>query len=130
MINYNEEARVRFGDTSAYREHEKKTRSYTKNKWNEVNKGLMAIFAEFAECKNSGISADSASAQTLVDNLKNYITSNYYTCSNEILSGLGKMYICDERFKNNIDNYGEGTAKFVSDSIAVYIDKLFSEESE
>ena len=98
----------------------KKTKNYTKEKWAEANDGLMAIFAEFAACKASGASADSDEAQALVAKLQAHITENYYTCTDEILSGLGKMYVADERFKKNIDNYGEGTAEFVSDAISKY----------
>ena len=121
--NYEKEARERWGDTSAYREHEQKTRNYTKEKWAEANDGLMAIFAEFAVCKNSGVSANSAEAQALVAKLQAHITENYYTCTDEILAGLGKMYIADERFKKNIDKYGEGTAEFAADAIEVYCRK-------
>lgn len=52
--------------------------------------------------------------------LQVYITENYYTCTDEILAGLGKMYVADERFKNNIDKYGNGTAVFAADAIATY----------
>ena len=114
------EARSRWGNTDAYREHEQKTKNYTKEKWAEVNEGLMAIFAEFAALKNSGVTADSAEAQALVAKLQTHITANYYTCTDEILAGLGKMYTADERFKKNIDKYGEGTAEFVAASIAKY----------
>ena len=114
------EARSRWGATDAYREHEQKTKNYTKEKWAESNDGLMAIFAEFAECKDSGASADSAGAQALVDKLQAHITANYYTCTDEILAGLGKMYVADERFKKNIDKYGDGTAEFAADAIAAY----------
>ena len=117
MKNYEPEARSRWGATDAYHEHEQKTRNYTKEKWSEANDGLMAIFAEFAACKNSGVSADSAEAQALVAKLQAYITANYYTCTDEILAGLGKMYVADERFKKNIDKYGEGTAEFVAEAI-------------
>ena len=48
MSNYETEARSRWGDTDACREHERKTKNYTKEKWAEANDGLMAIFAEFA----------------------------------------------------------------------------------
>ena len=51
----------------------------------------MAIFAELAACKDSGASADSAEAQALVAKLQAHITANYYTCMDEIISGLGKM---------------------------------------
>ena len=123
MKSYEAEARKRYGNTAAYREHEQKTRNYTKEKWVEANDGLMAIFAEFAACKDSGVSADSAEAQTLVAKLQAHITANYYTCTDEILAGLGKMYVADERFKKNIDKYGEGTAEFAAEGIRIYVEK-------
>lgn len=123
MNNYKNEARSRWGDTDAYREHEEKTKNYTKEKWRDANEGLMAIFSEFAACKESGKSADSIEVQALVSKLQAHITSNYYTCTEEILAGLGKMYVADERFKKNIDKYGEGTAMFASEAIEVYCKK-------
>ena len=123
MKNYETEARSRWGNTDAYREHERKTKNYTKEKWAEASDGLMATFAEFAALKNSGASADSAEAQALVAKLQAHITENYYTCTDEILAGLGKMYVADERFKKNIDKYGDGTAEFAAEAIAVYCRK-------
>ena len=123
MKSYEIEARSHWGSTDAYREHGQKTKNYTKEKWAEANDGLMAIFAEFATCKDSGASADSAEAQALVAKLQAHITANYYTCTNEILAGLGKMYVADERFKKNIDKYGEGTAEFAAEGIRIYVEK-------
>ena len=80
----------------------------------------MAIFAEFATCKDNGATPESTEAQILVAKLQAHITANYYTCTDEILAGLGKMYVSDERFKKNIDKYGEGTAEFASEAIAVF----------
>ena len=114
------EVRSRWGDTDAYREHEQKTKNYTKEKWAEANDGLMAIFVEFAACKDSGASVASAEAQALVAKLQAHITENYYTCTDEILAELGKLYVADKRFKKNIDKYGEGTAEFASEAITVY----------
>ena len=123
MKNYETEARERYGNTAVYKEHEQKTKNYTKEKWAEANDGMMAIFAEFAACKANGVSADSAEAQTLVAKLQAHITENYYTCTDEILAGLGKMYVADERFKKNIDKYAEGTAEFASAAIDGYCRK-------
>ena len=125
MYKYKKEVRDRYGDTNAYCEHEQKTKNYTKEKWTEANAGLMAIFAEFAACKASGSSADSAEAQALVAKLQTHIAANYYTCTDEILAGLGKMYVADERFKKNIDKNEEGTAEFVSEAIKVSGGKTF-----
>ena len=120
MKSFESETRSRYGGTAAYREHEQKTKNYTKKKWAEANDGLMAIFAEFAMCKNSGMSAESAEAQALVAKLQAHITASYYTCTDEILAGLGEMYVVDERFKKNIDKYGEGVAEYVAVAIDEY----------
>ena len=120
---YSTEVRERYGETAAYREHEQKTKNYTKEKWAEANDGLMAIFTEFAVCNNSGASANSTEAQALVAKLQAHITANYYTCTDEILAGLGQMYVADERFKKNIDKYGEGTAEFAAEGIRIYVEK-------
>ena len=120
MRNYKDEAGVRWGNTNAYREHEHKTKDYTRAKWSSVNDGLMQIFAEISICKGNGASADSTEVQTLIKKLQAYITANYYTCTNEILAGLGQMYVCDERFKNNINKYGDGVAEFTGNAIEVF----------
>ena len=124
MKNYENEVRSRWGNTDAYREHEQKTKNYTKEKWAEANEGLMAIFAEFAGCKQDGAETYSNEAQALVAKLQAHITANYYTCTDEILAGLGKMYVADERFKKNIDKYGEGTAEFVAKAITLFCNKI------
>jgi len=121
--SYDKEVKQRFGNTDAYKEHAEKTANYTANKWQEVNDGLMSALAKFAECMQNGYTADSVEAQALVIELQDYITENYYTCTNEILAGLGQMYVADERFKSNIDKNGDGTAEFVSGAIKVYCSK-------
>ena len=120
---YEDEARQRWGDTDAYKESQEKTSSYSKEKWNDVLAGMNGVFAEFAECKKCGESADSETAQRLVKKLQDYITENFYHCTDDILAGLGQMYVCDERFKKNIGSHGEGTAEFVAEAIKIYCKK-------
>jgi hypothetical protein len=79
--------------------------------------------AEFAFCMRNGTAPGFAEAQNLVEKLQNHITENYYLCTNEILAGLGQMYVADERFKNNIDQYAEGTAEFISEAIRIFCNK-------
>ena len=67
-----------------------------------------------------GDESDSLQVQDLVKKMQNHITENYYLCTKEILAGLGQMYVFDERFKNNIDKNGDGTAEFVCEAIEVY----------
>ena len=61
--------------------------------------------------------------RALVAKLQAHISANYFTCTDEILAGLGKMYVADERFKKNIDKYGEGTAEFAAEEVRIYVEK-------
>ena len=117
---YKAEAKQRWGNTDAYRQHEEKTKDYTKGKWNDLAGEMNEIFAAFALCRKKGETPDSSEAQNLVKALQNHITGNYYPCTKEILAGLGQMYVADERFRNNIDTNGSGTAQFVAEAIEVY----------
>ena len=115
---YAEEAKQRWGATAAYAEYEKKAshRSDAQQKMLEGEGAL--ILSEFG--RNRFLAPDSAEAQALVKRWQEYITAHYYTCTKEILSCLGQMYIVDERFTQNIDEYGAGTAAFMAEAIAVY----------
>ena len=120
LETYKTEARQRWGNTDAYREHAQKTKGYGKEKWNNLAADMDLIFGEFALCMKNGAAPESQEAQELVAKLQNHITDNYYTCTKPILSGLGQMYVADERFRNNIDRHVDGTAAFVSQAIARY----------
>lgn len=120
---YAEEARKLYGNTKAFKESEEKTVNYSKEKWNEVSEKGNAIMRQFAQCLKAGNSPQSEQAQSLCSIWQEYITQNYYSCTNEILAGLAKLYIQDERFKKNIDSFGDGTAEFMSNSITIYCKK-------
>ena len=120
---YKTEAREKWGKTDAYKEHAERTKNYSKQKWNDLAEGMEHIMAEFALCMRKDQSPDSIEAQKLVKILQNHITENYYLCTDEILAGLGQMYVADERFTNNIDKHADGTAAFICKAIAVYCGK-------
>ena len=120
---YKAEAQEKWGKTDAYKEHKERTRDYSKQKWNDLAQGMDDIMAEFAACMNSGEAPTSDSAQALVRKLQTHITANYYHCTDQILAGLGQMYVADERFRNNIDKHAEGTAQFICEAIAVHCRK-------
>ena len=117
---YADEAKQRWGNTDAYKESEQKTAGYSADKQRDVNEGLNAVLAEFGAALKDGAVPESETAQLLVRKLQIYITDNFYTCTNEILAGLGQMYVADERFKSNIDKNGTGTAEFISEAIKIY----------
>jgi len=81
---------------------------------------MNALMAQFAAVRGQDPAGESA--QALVESWQACITKWCYECTDEILDGLGKMYVCDERFAANIDKHGEGTARCMSEAIAAYID--------
>ena len=117
---YESEVKERWGTTEAYREYTEKTKNYTKEKWAEANEMLMLLFSQFADAKDRGTSATALEVLILVARLQDHITQNYYTCTDEILAGLGKMYVAEERFRKNIDRFSSGTAEYVSAAIEEY----------
>ena len=117
---YAKEAKEKWGDTAAYKESAEKTADYSSDKWNQVNSAMYSIIAEFADCKRKGLTSDSKETQELVKRWQGFITENYYTCTKKILAGLSEMYVDDERFRDNIDCHGDGTAQFMSDAIKAY----------
>ena len=120
---YKAEAKEKWGKTDAYKEHAERTKNYSKQQWNDLTEGMDHIMAEFAVCMRKVERSDSAEAQNIVKMLQNHITENYYICTNEILAGLGQMYVADERFTNNIDKHADGTAEFICEAIEVYCRK-------
>ena len=117
------EARERWGKTDAYKEHAERTKNYSEKKWNDLSQGMEHIMVEFAACMKRGETPNSAEAQGLVKRLQSHITENYYNCTNEILAGLGQMYVADERFKSNIDKHADGAAAFICEAIKIYCRK-------
>ena len=117
---YQAEVQQRWGQTEAYAEYAEKRRAYGKDSYGAMMAGLEDVLAEAARCKASGAAPESAEAQAVVGKLQQYITDNFYTCTKPILAGLGQMYVADERFRENIDRHGEGTAAFLSAAIAAY----------
>lgn len=122
MEKYAAEARKRWGETDAYREFEQKHGARNAAESSDASEGLMRIFDSFGELLRQGESESGEKAISAACALKNYISANFYNCTNEILAVLGEMYVQDERFKANIDERcGEGTAQFARSAIRAYL---------
>ena len=115
---YAEEARRRWGSTAAYAEYEKRASCSGDAQQKMLDDEGAMLLREFG--RNRSLAPDSAEAQALVKKWQDYITAHFYTCTKEILSCLGQMYVGDERFTQHIDGYGAGTAAFMSAAIEAY----------
>ncbi len=116
---YAAQAKASWGQTPAYKEFEEKSKGRTDKENRDLGEGMMMIFTEFGAILETDPASEEA--QALVKKLQDYITEHFYTCTNEILSGLGKMYAGGGDFTTNIDGYGgKGTAEFVHQAIEHY----------
>ena len=119
---YKSEVKAKWGHSKAYQEYEKRAASHGENNYVKFADEIMSLFTKFGTMKQ--LPPTDKAVQEKVAVLQSYINENFYTCNNEILKGLGEMYVCDERFKKNIDRFGgEGTAEFVRQAIFAYCDK-------
>ena len=120
MEQYKDEVKEKWGKTQAYQEYAK--REKTGQDFGKSKDQMMSIFTEIGSLKH--LAPESECVQEKVRELQNFITSNYYTCTKEILKGLGEMYVADERFQKNIDKAGgEGTAAFARKAILSFCSK-------
>ncbi len=116
---YAAQAKASWGTTPAYKEFEEKSKGRTKEEDKKIYQGMIDLFAQFGQIRDTDPA--SGEAQALVKKLQDHITEHMYTCTKEILSGLGKMYAAGGEFTQNIDSYGgEGTAEFASRAIEIF----------
>ena len=122
MEAYAAQAKAKWGKTDAYREFEQKTAGQSQAQLKSTGDALMDIFAQIGAIRHT--SPDSAEAQTLVAKLQDFITVHYYTCTPQILRGLGRMYIAGDSMTENIDKAGgKGTAEFAHQAIEIFCRK-------
>lgn len=119
---YKAEVKSKWGNSKAYQEYEQRVVSHSEHNDSKFVDEIMSLFTDLGAMKQ--LPPTDKAVQEKIAALQAYINENFYTCSNDILKELGEMYVCDDRFKKNIDRFGgEGTAKFVREAIFVYCEK-------
>lgn len=119
---YKAEVKSKWGNSKAYQEYEQRVVSHSEHNDSKFVNEIMSLFTDLGAMKQ--LPPTDEAVQEKIAALQAYINENFYTCSNDILKELGEMYVCDDRFKKNIDRFGgEGTAKFVREAIFVYCEK-------
>ena len=112
---YAQEAKERWGHTEAYRQSAQRTARYTPADWAAVKAETDDIFAGFARLVGHDPVSPEVRAQ--VRRWRDAISARFYDCSNEMLAGLGEMYLADERFQKSLNAYGEGTAQLMGEAL-------------
>ena len=113
---YEDEAKQRWGDTDAYAESQRRTRSYGKAEWSQIKSEADAIYQRLADLMRAGTPVDDPAVRAAVAEHRAHITRWFYPCSEEIHRGLGAMYVADPRFTANLDKVVPGFARFLRDA--------------
>ncbi|MDX2092595.1 MAG: MerR family transcriptional regulator [Kofleriaceae bacterium] len=115
---YEAEARERWGETDAYKESARRTKTYGKADWERMKEEANAINQQLVACMNAGAPPDDPRTQAAVDAHRLHIDTWFYPCSKEMHKNLGAMYVADERFTKNLDKVAPGFARYLSEAIA------------
>ena len=119
LDEYSKKAKEQWGQTPAYKEFSEKSKNWTKEYETGLMNDFMKYFEEFGTMKEMDPASDEVQAQ--VKKVQDFITENMYTCTNDILRGLGAGYAAGGEFTENIDKMGgKGTAEFIYEAIKIY----------
>ena len=102
-------------------EYESKVKEQTREQQEAAANGILDILVELGRLKAEGKAPSSTEAKALVEKLQAHFSENYYACTLQILSAMGKMYTGDGRYQEELDEHGgPGTSRFVGEAIAAY----------
>lgn len=119
---YAQETKLKYGESNAYKQSKERTSKYSKDDWAKVMNTANEIFERIASLMDKG--PENTDVQQAVSQWRQHITESFYDCTSEIFRGLGQLYVCDERFTNNIDKIKPGLSEFLSKAIDIYCDNL------
>lgn len=113
---YEKEARERWGD-KAVNETNAKVNNMSNKEREGFEEEFNAIYRRLAAIRHE--SPESNVAQKEIKKWFDFLNKigNY---SMDAFKGLGQMYVDDERFTNNIDQFGDGLSVFMRDAMAVF----------
>jgi len=92
-----------------------------KGKEKEIEDGFNEVFFAFSENMTRGMEATSKENVKIAEKLHKHLCKYCFDCSIEVFASIGKGYVQNAEFKNNLDKFGEGTAQYVSDAIKEYV---------
>ena len=120
LDEYSTQAKALYGKTDAYKEFETKSKNRTAQQEKDLGAQVMDFFARLGKMRPCA--ADSAEALAWAQELQNFFTANYYTCTPQILASLAQSYAGGGSMTENIDKAGGyGTGAFAKEVIDAYL---------
>lgn len=116
---YEQEARERWGN-QAVEKSNKKLADMSKEERSNFEETFNSIYRKLAEIRH--MAPESKEAQAGIQQWYEFLNKmGHYSL--DAFKGLGQMYVDDERFTKNIDQFGEGLAQFMCKAMDIYAEK-------
>lgn len=120
--DYSAQAENLYGKTEAWQEFKQKQAGRSKQQERDINARVMDFFTQLGQLK--ALPASSPEVQAWVKSLQAFFTEHFYTCTPQILQGLGQLYGGGGTMTENIDAAGgKGTGAFAKEAIDSYCSK-------
>ncbi|PKL08849.1 MAG: MerR family transcriptional regulator [Spirochaetae bacterium HGW-Spirochaetae-7] len=116
---YEREARKQWGDTLAYEQSRKRTRSMSKDEWKRVGTRGAALESAFAAAFTAGAKPDGPEAAGLCASWAEHLRA-FYDPNPEILAGLGRMYADHPEFRARYEAMAPGLADWLAAALEAY----------
>lgn len=111
------ETEARWGQTEAYAESAKRTKSYSPDDWKLIKDQQDAIYSEMAAAMNEDQNPEDVAAMDIAERHRLSIDRWFYSCSHQAHAGLADLYEADSRFAATIDKHGKGLTPFLAAAI-------------
>jgi DNA-binding transcriptional MerR regulator len=115
---YRDEAVERWG-AEAVVASERRIRGWTPEQAEQAERGWTEALARVAEHHRAGTAPDDPAVLDAVA-VHHAWLGNFWTPNTESYTGLGRMYVEDDRFRDRIDRDEPGLAQYLSDAMAAY----------
>lgn len=117
------EAEQRWGDTEAWQQSRRRTKSYTRADWQQVRAESDALHKGFTDAMDAGEPATSVMAMDAAEAHRLNIDDRFYDCPPPVHRNLADLYTSDPRFTATYDEIREGMAGYVRDAIYANADR-------
>ena len=115
---YDDEAEARWGASETYQQSRERTRSYTRDDWQQMSAESVELTRGLAAAMTAGTPASDPAVMDLAEAHRQHIARWFYDCTHEMHRGLGQMYVDDPRFTSTVEGDTPGLAPYVRDAIA------------
>ncbi|MEM9494799.1 MAG: MerR family transcriptional regulator [Pseudomonadota bacterium] len=115
--SFDKEAKEKWGETAAYRESARRTKTYGEDQWRAIKAEGAQIWADAAAAMQAGEPHHSGAASEIVERHRSHICRWFYDLTPEAHGQLAALWRADPRFAETIEGYGAGLTEWLAKAV-------------